>query len=186
MGSNKITTKWKIVCNEVLPGDCRWGWKSSREQYDGLPEPVPELCGGCITDHHQPCFLPTSCITRPPSLASKSWIIISALGFLLTTGVYHPGIVIAINIVYVNWSLVDMRMSTVTPVFFWWFQIYSQIGQYLMTLPQHLEPLLVNHSPALNRALQESNTASSSRLVLTSVLDRSWFSFLYMTLTKCW
>ncbi|XP_050730840.1 conserved oligomeric Golgi complex subunit 7-like isoform X3 [Eriocheir sinensis] len=38
----------------------------------------------------------------------------------------------------------------------------TQIGQYLMTLPQHLEPLLVNHSPALNRALQEANTASAS------------------------
>lgn len=38
----------------------------------------------------------------------------------------------------------------------------SQIGQYLMTLPQHLEPLLVNHSPALNRALQEANTTCSS------------------------
>ncbi|KAG0722919.1 Conserved oligomeric Golgi complex subunit 7 [Chionoecetes opilio] len=37
-----------------------------------------------------------------------------------------------------------------------------KIGQYLMTLPQHLEPLLVNHSPALNRALQEANTASTS------------------------
>ncbi|XP_037793470.1 LOW QUALITY PROTEIN: conserved oligomeric Golgi complex subunit 7-like [Penaeus monodon] len=38
----------------------------------------------------------------------------------------------------------------------------TQIGQYLMTLPQHLEPLLVNHSPALNRALQEANTTCSS------------------------
>ncbi|XP_064095450.1 conserved oligomeric Golgi complex subunit 7-like [Macrobrachium nipponense] len=38
----------------------------------------------------------------------------------------------------------------------------TQIGQYLMTLPQHLEPLLVNHSPALNRALQEANTSSAS------------------------
>lgn len=31
-----------------------------------------------------------------------------------------------------------------------------------MTLPQHLEPLLVNHSPALNRALQEANTSCSA------------------------
>ncbi|KAK7066855.1 Golgi transport complex subunit 7 [Halocaridina rubra] len=38
----------------------------------------------------------------------------------------------------------------------------TQIGQYLMTLPQHLEPLLVNHSPALNRALQEANTSATS------------------------
>ncbi|ROT76415.1 putative conserved oligomeric Golgi complex subunit 7 [Penaeus vannamei] len=38
----------------------------------------------------------------------------------------------------------------------------TQIGQYLMTLPQHLEPLLVNHSPALNRALQEANTTCST------------------------
>ncbi|KAB7495308.1 Conserved oligomeric Golgi complex subunit 7 [Armadillidium nasatum] len=31
----------------------------------------------------------------------------------------------------------------------------TQIGQYLMTLPQHLEPLLINHSQSINRALQE-------------------------------
>lgn len=30
-----------------------------------------------------------------------------------------------------------------------------QMGQYLLTLPQHLEPLLVSPSPALNRALQQ-------------------------------
>ncbi|KAA0203073.1 hypothetical protein HAZT_HAZT005702 [Hyalella azteca] len=31
----------------------------------------------------------------------------------------------------------------------------TQMGQYLLTLPQHLEPLLVSPSPALNRALQQ-------------------------------
>uniref|UniRef100_A0A2P2I5Q8 Conserved oligomeric Golgi complex subunit 7 n=2 Tax=Hirondellea gigas TaxID=1518452 RepID=A0A2P2I5Q8_9CRUS len=31
----------------------------------------------------------------------------------------------------------------------------TQMGQYLLTLPQHLEPLLMTPSPALNRALQQ-------------------------------
>lgn len=54
----------------------------------------------------------------------------------------------------------------------------TQIGQYLMTLPQHLEPLLVNHSPALNRALQEANTTSTSstgRIVSESEISAADF-----------
>jgi len=31
----------------------------------------------------------------------------------------------------------------------------TQIGQYLMTMPQHLEPYMTNDNPALSRALQE-------------------------------
>ena len=31
----------------------------------------------------------------------------------------------------------------------------TQIGQYLMTLPQHLEPYMSNDNPALTRALRE-------------------------------
>lgn len=31
----------------------------------------------------------------------------------------------------------------------------TQIGQYLMTLPQHLEPYMTNENPALARALKE-------------------------------
>ncbi|KAK4312456.1 hypothetical protein Pmani_016142 [Petrolisthes manimaculis] len=54
----------------------------------------------------------------------------------------------------------------------------TQIGQYLMTLPQHLEPLLVNHTPALNRALQESNTASSSSGRIVSESEISAADFL--------
>ena len=30
----------------------------------------------------------------------------------------------------------------------------TQIGQYLMTLPQHLEPYMTNENPSLARALQ--------------------------------
>ena len=30
----------------------------------------------------------------------------------------------------------------------------TQIGQYLMTLPQHLEPYMTNENPALARAFQ--------------------------------
>lgn len=54
----------------------------------------------------------------------------------------------------------------------------TQIGQYLMTLPQHLEPLLVNHSPALNRALQEANTAptcNTGRIVSESEISAADF-----------
>ncbi|KAG7170047.1 Conserved oligomeric Golgi complex subunit 7-like [Homarus americanus] len=53
----------------------------------------------------------------------------------------------------------------------------TQIGQYLMTLPQHLEPLLVNHSPALNRALQEANTSCSAggRVVSESEISAADF-----------
>ncbi len=32
----------------------------------------------------------------------------------------------------------------------------TQIGQYLMTLPQHLEPYMTNENPALSRAFQAS------------------------------
>ncbi|CAL4066157.1 unnamed protein product, partial [Meganyctiphanes norvegica] len=54
----------------------------------------------------------------------------------------------------------------------------TEIGQYLMTLPQHLEPLLVSHSPALNRALQEANTATGDvggRLVSESEISAADF-----------
>ena len=30
----------------------------------------------------------------------------------------------------------------------------TQIGQYLMTLPQHLEPYMTNENPSLSRAFQ--------------------------------
>ena len=32
----------------------------------------------------------------------------------------------------------------------------TQIGQYLMTLPQHLEPYMTNENPSLSRAFQVS------------------------------
>ncbi|XP_071513541.1 conserved oligomeric Golgi complex subunit 7 [Panulirus ornatus] len=54
----------------------------------------------------------------------------------------------------------------------------TQIGQYLMTLPQHLEPLLVNHSPALNRALQEANTSCSAGGRVVSESEVSAADFL--------
>ena len=34
----------------------------------------------------------------------------------------------------------------------------TQIGQYLMTLPQHLEPYMTNENPALSRAFQVSQS----------------------------
>ena len=36
----------------------------------------------------------------------------------------------------------------------------TQIGQYLMTLPQHLEPYMTNENPALARAFQVRNNLS--------------------------
>lgn len=38
--------------------------------------------------------------------------------------------------------------------------VVCQMGQYLLTVPQHLEPLLVSPSPALNRALQQLQEAA--------------------------
>lgn len=49
-----------------------------------------------------------------------------------------------------------------------------QIGQYLMTLPQHLEPFLFGNNPSLNCALraadQDYNNASDIEGALADVL----------------
>ena len=51
---------------------------------------------------------------------------------------------------------------------------FGQVGQYLMTLPQHLEPFMTQHDPTLGRALQSG--VMPYRLVSLSVETRHGFT----------
>ncbi|XP_067003846.1 conserved oligomeric Golgi complex subunit 7 [Anabrus simplex] len=57
------------------------------------------------------------------------------------------------------WSNANTSVTSDLPDFSFAPQEYiTQIGQYLMTLPQHLEPFLLQHNPALTLALQVADT----------------------------